>query len=74
MPQVALVLAGAAVCAGLYSGYKWLSREIEKQAGGARRMGADMRCRAGEDSGAPRDLGRLEWDERAGVYRPAERG
>lgn len=73
MPHVALMLTGAAVFAGLYSGYKWLSGQIEKHAADAGRMRDDIRRRASAASVAPRDLGRLEWDERAGVYKPAAR-
>jgi hypothetical protein len=63
MPQlIALALVGA----GLYAGYKWLS-------GKARRAVAEAERRAAEAAGAPRDLGVLEWDAAAGVYRPRNR-
>ncbi|HRN89090.1 hypothetical protein [Hyphomicrobium sp.] len=55
MPQViALVVIGA----GLYAGYKWVSRTIAK---GQRR---------GERRVTPKDLGTLEYDAKSGVYRP----
>lgn len=55
MPQVlALVIAGA----GLYAGYRWVSRVIARgQQRGERRMAA-------------KDLGPLEYDAKTGVYRP----
>lgn len=55
MPQVlALVVAGA----GLYAGYRWVSRVIAR---GQQRE--DRRV-------TPKDLGNLEYDSKAGVYRP----
>lgn len=54
MPQVlALVIAGA----GLYAGYKWISRYL-----------ADGRRPKGRST--PKDLGTLEYDAEARVYRP----
>lgn len=70
MPHVALVVAGAGLCAGLYAGYRWLSREVGRHGAGAARL-HEMRRRTGEVGGTPKDLGRLEWDEVACVYRPA---
>ena len=56
MPHVlAMVIAGA----GLYAGYRWVSRTIAK---GEQRGAAP--------SVSPKDLGTLEYDDRAGVYRP----
>lgn len=56
MPHVlALVVAGA----GLYAGYRWVSRMIAK---------GEQRAREGRVS--PKDLGTLEYDAKAGVYRP----
>jgi HAMP domain-containing protein len=67
MPQaIALVIAGA----GLYAAYRWVSREVERAAEAAERVQADMRARKAE-RGA-KDLGRLEWDETAKVYRPKD--
>lgn len=68
MPQVfALMLAGA----GLYAGYKWVSRLLAEAEEGARKREADLRdavARRGRE--APKDLGTLERDPQTGVYRP----
>jgi hypothetical protein len=70
MPQlVVLALIGA----GLYAGYKWLSRELRRAAEAAERAREELQRRAAEAAGGPKDLGRLEWDEKAGVYRPAQK-
>ncbi|MCL4766877.1 MAG: hypothetical protein KJZ80_11625 [Hyphomicrobiaceae bacterium] len=67
MPQVlALVLAGA----GLYAGYRWLSREIRRAVAAAGPQD-EPRGGAANVRGAPRDLGALEWDEKLGAYRPS---
>jgi hypothetical protein len=67
MPQlIGLALAGAA----LYAGLKRLSKELRRAAEAAERARGELRRRAGENT-APKDLGALEWDEKAGVYRPA---
>ena len=53
MPQViALVVVGA----GLYAGYRWVSRYIADQQPKGRSQ--------------PKDLGNLEYDAEARVYRP----
>lgn len=68
MPQViALVLAGA----GLYAGYRWVSREIGRALTAAGEAQEELRSQAAKVSGVPKDLGTLEWDEAAGVYRPS---
>ena len=68
MPQlIGLALAGAA----LYAGYKRLSKELRRAAQAAERARAEFRRRAGEATSGPKDLGALEWDEKAGVYRPS---
>lgn len=55
MPQViALVVVGA----GLYAGYKWVSRVIAKGQ------------RSDERRVTPKDLGTLDYDAKTGVYRP----
>lgn len=51
------VLALVAVGAGLYAGYRWVSRVIAKGQSDGGRV-------------APKDLGTLEYDAKAGVYRP----
>ena len=68
MPQlIGLALAGA----GLYAGYKWLSKELRRATVGAERAREELRRRASERTGMPKDLGALQWDEKSGVYRPA---
>lgn len=65
MPQlVVLALAGA----GLLAGYKWLSKKIEAQ------MNAEPVRETAEASapGAPKEMGALEWDGEAKVYRPVK--
>ena len=63
MPQVvAAVLIGA----GIAAGFKWIAREVARAADDARVAHDDRR-----NVTAPKDLGRLEWDAKSGVYRPA---
>ena len=54
MPQLLLLVAAGA---GLYSGYKWVSRELAKASEQAQARAA-------------KDLGTLVWDEKLGAYRP----
>lgn len=70
MPQlIALALAGA----GLYAGYRWVSREIRRALAATH----DAREEGGRENtlaaGSPKDLGSLEWDAESGVYRPSRR-
>ena len=68
MPQViALVLAGA----GLYAGYRWISRQMRQAIAAASDAQDELRRKAAKVSGMPKDLGTLEWDAEAGVYRPS---
>lgn len=64
MPQLVILLG---VGAGLVAGYKWLSREVQRQHEAVRRRAEDS---ARADDGSPKDLGTLEWDEASGAYRP----
>ncbi len=69
MPQlIALALAGA----GLYAGYRWLARGMAKTSGAAGQTGEATARNAADAtrSATPKDLGALDWDEAAGVYRP----
>lgn len=69
MPQlVAAVLIGAGVAAGV----KWIAREVARAAEIARQAHEQM-TRPSELQTVPKDLGTLEWDAEAGVYRPARR-
>jgi hypothetical protein len=66
MPQVIVLgLAGA----GLYAGCRWLARELRRALEAAEAASKDVAAK----SIGPRDLGALEWDAEAGVYRPARR-
>ncbi len=67
MPQVVLALIASA---GFYAASRWFARAIEAQEDLARRRAKDSTQRAGGRTAGPKDLGALEWDERAGVYRP----
>jgi hypothetical protein len=65
MPQVvAAVLIGA----GIAAGFKWIAREMARAVDDARGAHDD---RPPRNVTAPKDLGRLEWDAKSGVYRPA---
>jgi hypothetical protein len=65
MPQiVAAVLIGAGIAAGV----KWLAKEVAKAANVTRVSTEDAKRR--RPMVAPRDLGTLEYDAKAGVYRP----
>ncbi|MDX2259490.1 MAG: hypothetical protein NW205_11300 [Hyphomicrobiaceae bacterium] len=63
------ILALAAIAAGLYAGYRLAVRANE--AARAERVKVRTNERASA-AGEPRDLGRLEWDDKAGVYRPRQ--
>ena len=71
MPQVvAAVLIGAGIAAGL----KWLAKELTR-AGEQTRLATEDLKRRGATATAhgPKNLGSLEWDAKAGVYRPSPR-
>lgn len=61
-PVVLLALVGAAG----FAGYRIVSSLLESSKSSGRNRAKEMR---GATSSA-RDLGKLEWDEDAGVYRP----
>ena len=66
MPQVvAAVLIGPGIAAGV----KWLAKEMARAAEAARAAHEDLGRR--RVTAAPKDLGTLEWDAKAGVYRPS---
>lgn len=67
MPQVlALIAAGA----GLYAGYKWVSRVLAEAQKAQRVQEAALREAMARRRGEPKDLGALEIDPATGVYRP----
>lgn len=69
MPQlIALALVGATV----YAGYRWLWRPARLIVAEVRRAEDEFRRAAGR--AYEKDMGRLEYDPRTGVYRPASRG
>ena len=70
MPQFLLLMAAGA---GLYTGYKWVSREVARATQAAEQAQSELRRSAGGETG-PKDLGTLEWDEKAGAYRPKGQG
>jgi len=71
MPQlVAVMLAGA----GIYAGLKWLSRTLERHAREAHRQTEEARRRATETARVAKDLGDLEYDPEARVYKPRDAG
>jgi len=70
MPQViALVIAGA----GLYAGYKWVSRMVAEAQAVARSKEAELREAMARSGRVPKDLGALELDPESGVYRPRQK-
>jgi hypothetical protein len=69
MPHfIAAVLIGAGIAAGV----KWIAREVSRAADAAHDAQQQM-ARGPEMKTVPKDLGKLEWDADAGVYRPARR-
>jgi hypothetical protein len=67
MPQVvAAVLIGAGIAAGV----KWIAKEMARAADAAR-VAHEQMTRRSPLKVAPKDLGTLEWDADAGVYRPS---
>ncbi len=70
MPQVvAAVLIGAGIAAGV----KWIAKEMARAADAARVAHDDLTRRRDPIDSTPKDLGTLEWDAKAGVYRPSSR-
>lgn len=66
MPQIVAI---AFVGAGLYAGFRWVSRVAAEAAERVRQGEAEIRQRAAK-AAAPKDLGRLELDPSSGEYRP----
>jgi hypothetical protein len=68
MPQViALALLGA----GLYAGYRWITRTTREIA--AQMQRADEEVRQEATGRIEKNLGTLEYDPASGVYRPARK-
>jgi len=67
MPHVvAFVLIGAGVAAGL----TWAAKEL-RRASHNPRLARQKPRRRPHVTTSPKDLGALEWDAKAGVYRPS---
>ncbi|MDX2288321.1 MAG: hypothetical protein NW217_05805 [Hyphomicrobiaceae bacterium] len=67
MPPQLLVLAAIGV--GLYAGFRFAARAADKlRSSPAQPAGGHADAATAE----PRDLGRLEWDDGAQVYRPRQ--
>jgi hypothetical protein len=62
----------ALAAAGLYAGYRWLTRSAREVAAEVRRSEEELRRRAA-GAAIEKDMGRLEYDPVSGVYRPARR-
>lgn len=62
----------ALIATGLYAGGRWLARKLAQQAEDAAQVAEEMRRRA-RATHAPKDLGALEYDTAAQVYRPKTR-
>lgn len=70
MPQVvALALLGA----GLYAGYRWVTRATRELASSMQRAEEELRQQAAAAGRIEKNLGELEYDPAAGVYRPARK-
>ncbi len=67
MPQViAVMIAGA----GIYAGFKWLSRAFEHHVEEAERRAEELSRRAADAARVTKDLGTLEYDPVSRVYKP----
>lgn len=69
MPHVFGVML---IATGLYAGGRWLARALAHQAEEAARVAEDLQRRA-QSARSPKDLGALEYDSAAQVYRPKAR-
>lgn len=67
MPQLFVL---ALVGAGLYAGYRWMSRSAQEIRAEVRRAEDELRHRTAGRA-IEKDMGRLEYDPVSGVYRPA---
>jgi hypothetical protein len=67
------VVVPVLVAAGVFAGARWLAGQIARQAEEAARMAEDLHRRAGDAARVPKNLGALEYDAAAQVYRPSRR-
>ena len=70
VPHLAIL---ALVGAGLYVGYRLLTRSAQAITAEVRRAEDELRARAAGTI-LQKDMGRLEYDPVSGVYRPVDRG
>ncbi|MGQ0671896.1 MAG: hypothetical protein ACT4N2_03320 [Hyphomicrobium sp.] len=68
------VIAALAAAAGLFAGARWIALQVARRTEEARATAESMARRARENVAAPRDLGALEFDPEAKVYRPRGEG
>ena len=68
MPQVIVL---ALVGAGLYAGYRWLTRTTREIAAQVQRAEDEVRQEAA--GRIEKNMGALEYDPSSGVYRPARK-
>ena len=66
------VIFAAVIGAGLYAGYKLFTKLIEQVQTPPRSEAERRRREATAAAGEPKNLGGLEWDEKAGAYRPKD--
>lgn len=64
------VIFAAIVGAGLYAGYRFFTKLVEQAQTPSNSERARNRGETSGRAGEPKDLGGLEWDEKAGAYRP----
>lgn len=63
------VVVPVLIAAGIFAGARWLATELSRQAEEAARMAEELQRRANATR-VPKDLGALEYDPAAQVYRP----
>jgi hypothetical protein len=66
-----IVLAAAGV--GLYAGYRLLSKLVTQAQTPSPSEVERRKRETAAATGNPKDLGELEWDEKAGAYKPRQR-
>jgi len=64
------VFGAVLIAAGVYAGARWLVQVVARQAAEAQRVAEELQRRA---AAPPKDLGALEYDAAAQVYRPKVR-
>lgn len=64
------VFGAALIAAGVFAGARWLAQVLAWQAAEAQRVAEELQRRA---AAPPKDLGALEYDAAAQVYRPKTR-